>query len=93
MPSQIKLLPIILFSLLSFGVLAETVEVHNMEEMLASVNLEKKQVEKMLEKLVKSGRLTPAEGELARREIASVKDSDLDQIKNDAIKSLSKRSN
>jgi polyhydroxyalkanoate synthesis regulator phasin len=70
---------------------AEEGEVHNTEEMLSSIHLEKKQVEKMVEKMVKSGRISVEEGEKARREIASIKDSDIEDLKNFAVNEIAKK--
>lgn len=68
--------------------IAQEVEVHNMSEMLGSINLERKQVEKIVERLEKSGRISAEEGAKVRREIASVQDNDLEQIKQAAIAEL-----
>lgn len=101
--NKIKLFTIILFISLNFytaSVYSSTLgeqennnEVNNMDEMIASVNLEKKQIEYIVMKLVRSGRLTPEEGEKARREIASVKDTDVEGVKSLAIKELLRQSN
>jgi hypothetical protein len=57
----------------------------NMDQMMASIHLEKKQVESMLDKMVDSGRITAEESLNAKREIASMQDSDLENLKNRAI--------
>lgn len=59
----------------------ETVEVRDMGQMLAQVKLEKKQMEIIVDKLVSSGRLSPDNAVRAKREIASVKEEDAQQIK------------
>lgn len=60
---------------------ADGVEVHNMNEMISNIHLEKKQIEKIVERMVSSGRLTVEEGARVRREIASVTDSDITEVK------------
>jgi polyhydroxyalkanoate synthesis regulator phasin len=60
-------------------------EYKNMEQMMGSIRLEKKQVESMLDKMVVSGRITAEEGSIAKREIASLKDNDLENLKTRAI--------
>ena len=57
----------------------------NMEQMMGAIRLEKKQVESMVDKMVVSGRISPDEGDKAKREIASMKDSDLENLKTQAI--------
>ena len=57
----------------------------NMDQMMASIHLEKKQVESMLDKMVDSGRITAEDSLNAKREIASMQDSDLENLKNRAI--------
>lgn len=90
-----KLFIIICLALVVDNVLyaSDDLVVHNSEEMLTAITLEKKQVEKMVETMVKSGRLSPEEGEKARREIASIKESDIELIKNAAIKEFKHQSN
>lgn len=60
-------------------------EIKNMEQMAASIHLEKKQVESMLDKMVVSGRISAEDSVNAKREIASMKDSDLENLKTQAI--------
>lgn len=79
---------IFLFSLVIFlcsSVLAEEMEYKNMEQMMGSIRLEKKQVESMLEKMVVTGRISPEEGQKARRALASIKEDDLENIKTQAM--------
>ena len=83
---------LIFLSLFSFHILgnvkaseSEDVEYKNMEQMLSAVRLEKKQVELMLDKMVTSGRISADDGVKVKRELASVKDEDLEQIKKQAI--------
>lgn len=60
---------------------ADGVEVHNMNEMISNIHLEKKQFEKIVDRMVSTGRLTVEEGARARRDIASVRDEDLTEVK------------
>ncbi len=65
-------------------------EYHSLDQMLSEVRLEKMQVEAMVETMVKSGRLSADEGDKARREIASVKEDDIEEIKSQAIVHIKK---
>lgn len=60
-------------------------EYKTMEQMMGSIRLEKKQIEGMLDKMIVSGRISREEGTKAKREIASIKESDLELIKTRAI--------
>jgi polyhydroxyalkanoate synthesis regulator phasin len=60
-------------------------EYKNIESMVGAIHLEKKQVESMLDKMVQSGRMSPEEGNKVKREIASVKDNDLEEFKARAL--------
>jgi polyhydroxyalkanoate synthesis regulator phasin len=66
-------------------------EYKNMEQMMGSIRLEKKQVESMLDKMVISGRISAEEGSKAKREIASMKDNDLENLKTRAIAEVKSR--
>lgn len=56
-----------------------------MEQMIGSIRLEKKQIESMINKMIASGRLSPEEGSKAKREVASVKETDMEDLKKLAI--------
>lgn len=60
---------------------ADGVEVHNMNEMISNIHLEKKQFEKIVDRMVSTGRLTVEEGARARRDIASVSEEDITEVK------------
>jgi len=60
-------------------------EIHNMSDMLSRVKLEKKQIEVMVGQLEKSGRLNQEQASKVKRELASVKDEDIEEVKNIAI--------
>lgn len=60
-------------------------EYKNMEQMMGAIKLEKKQVESMVDKMVASGRINPEEAAKAKRELASMNDSDLENLKNKAV--------
>ncbi|MGZ3692252.1 MAG: hypothetical protein ACXVLQ_17855 [Bacteriovorax sp.] len=60
-------------------------EYKNMEQMLGSIRLEKKQVESMVDKLVASGRISSEDASKAKRELASMKDEDLENLKLKAV--------
>lgn len=59
----------------------EVVEVRDMGQMLAQIKLEKKQMDNIVDKLVTSGRISPDNAARAKREIASVKEEDAEQVK------------
>lgn len=65
------------------------VEVRNMGEMLAQITLEKKQMESIVDKLVDSGRISPDHAVKAKREIASIKEEDAEQVKMRMVSLLS----
>lgn len=60
-------------------------EYKNMEQMMGAVHLEKKQVESMLDKMVASGRFSAEDVSKAKRELASMNDNDLENLKTKAI--------
>ncbi|MFA6238720.1 MAG: hypothetical protein WC635_15400 [Bacteriovorax sp.] len=64
---------------------SDETEYKNMEQMMGSIRLEKKQVESMLDKMVVSGRISPEEGREAKRALASMKENDLENLKTQAI--------
>ena len=69
----------------AFAVEASEEEYKNMEQMMGSIKLEKKQVESMVEKLAQSGRISKEDATKAKREIASLSDNDLENLKNKAV--------
>ncbi len=86
-------LTFLLFSSLSGAVYSEeTVEVKDMGQMLAQITMEKKQMEIIVDKLVSSGRLSTEYAKKAKREIASVKDEDVKDIKMNIVAVLAARS-
>ncbi len=62
-----------------------------MSDMLSQVKLEKKQIELMVERMEKSGRLNQDEARKVKREIASVKEEDIEIVKKEVIKKLDKK--
>ena len=66
-------------------------EVRDMGQMLAQIKLEKKQMDNIVDKLVISGRMSPENAVRAKREIASVKEEDAEQIKSHVVSMLSSR--
>ena len=71
----------------------EVIEVRNMGQMLTQIKLEKKQMESMVDKLVDSGRISPENAVKVRREIASVKEEDAEQVKNHIITIINSQKN
>ena len=60
-------------------------EYKNMEQMMGAIKLEKKQVESMVEQLAQSGRISKEDASKAKREIASLSENDLENLKNKAV--------
>jgi hypothetical protein len=58
------------------------------EQYLDSVKLEKKQIENMIDKMVASGRISKDDAQKAKRELASMDDSHLDQLKDKAVNEI-----
>ncbi len=79
---------LILLSAIVMSSNAWTSETRTIEQLLNESKLEKIQVETMVETMVKSGRLTEDQGEVARRGIASVHEEDQEMIKQEFLKSL-----
>ncbi len=48
----------------------------------SGVDLERLQVEKIVDKMIKSGRISREQGDNARREIASISNQNIDMVKN-----------
>lgn len=71
---------------------AQETEYHNLEQMLGAIKLEKIQVETMVDTMQSSGRISAEEAERAKREIASVKEEDIEEIKNQALKHIRAKS-
>ncbi len=80
-----SLLAIALFSL-SFSLLAS--DEKSLVQISDSLRLEKKQVETIVDTMVRSGRISADEGSRAKREIASVKDDDFEELKSETMKRL-----
>lgn len=72
---------------------AEGVEVRDMSEMLAQINMEKKQMEIIVDKLVETGRITQENGVRAKREIASIKAEDTENLKMELVSLISSVTN
>lgn len=60
----------------------------SIEQKLNALKLEKMQVEAMIGRMVKSGRMNNSEANFARREIASVKEGDKEIIRQEALEKL-----
>jgi polyhydroxyalkanoate synthesis regulator phasin len=66
-------------------------EYKSMEQMMGAIRLEKKQVENMVDLMVVSGRISAEEGSKAKREIASMKENDLENLKSRAVAEVRSR--
>lgn len=66
-------------------VAADEMEYKNMEQMMGSIRLEKRQIESMLDRMMESGRISSDEGAQAKRALASMKENDLENLKSKAI--------
>lgn len=69
----------------------EAVEVRDMGQMLAQIKLEKKQMDDIVDKLASSGRISPENAVRAKREIASVKEEDAEEVKSHVVSMISTR--
>lgn len=92
---KLNIYPLLTFLLavsFTYSALASNEEEYkNMEQMMGAIHLEKKQVESMIDKMVAIGRISPEEGMNAKREIAGMKDSDLENLKMRAIAEIKNR--
>lgn len=66
-------------------VASDEMEYKNMEQMMGSIRLEKRQIESMLDRMMESGRISSDEGAQAKRALASMKENDLENLKSKAI--------
>jgi hypothetical protein len=80
------------FSLALANENGENIEVRDMSEMVAQINLEKKQMEDIVNKLVMSGRISKENETMARREIASVKEEDIQEVKLNILSLMAEKS-
>jgi hypothetical protein len=84
---------ILLLVLVSIEIKAsDDLEVHNMSEMLNAIHLEKKQIELMVSQMNTTGRLTADESAKVKREVASIKESDVEVFKSNVIKIIGENS-
>lgn len=67
------------------SVASDEMEYKNMEQMMGSIRLEKRQIESMLDRMMESGRISSDEGAQAKRALASMKENDLENLKSKAI--------
>lgn len=77
--------------LLSFVLVSSTqafADTKSIEQMLSSMKFEKRQAEMMINRLVKSGRLNHDEALRAKREIASVQEESLSEMKSEALENI-----
>jgi polyhydroxyalkanoate synthesis regulator phasin len=66
----------------------EVVEAKSLVQISDSLRFEKKQVETIVDTMVRSGRISADEGSRAKREIASVKEDDFEELKIETMKRL-----
>lgn len=60
---------------------------------LSAIDLEKRQVEKIVERMVRTGRLSKEQGENARREMASISSRDIEIVKKSVARSIASTEN
>lgn len=63
-------------------------EVYNQQITNPAIDLEKKQVEKIVEKMVRSGRLSREQAENARREIAAISNHEMEIVKKSVARNI-----
>lgn len=54
----------------------------------SAIDLEKRQVEKIVERMVKTGRLSKEQGENARREIANISSREIELVKKSVARNI-----
>lgn len=69
----------------------ENTEVKDVEYFIHASRLEKIQADAMVETMVKSGRITKDHGDRAKREIASIHEENLEELKKEAIVHIKSR--
>lgn len=76
------------FAFFSFSISSMASEEKSLGQISDSLRLEKKQVETIVDTMVRSGRISADEGSRAKREIASVKEDDFEELKSETMKRL-----
>jgi hypothetical protein len=75
-------------ALFSFSFSLTATEERSLVQISDSLRLEIKQVETIVDTMVMSGRISADEGSRAKREIASVKEDDFEELKSETMKRL-----
>lgn len=68
--------------------LAESVTNYNVELKESAIDLEKRQVEKIVERMVRTGRISKEQGDNARKEIANISSRDIELIKKSVARNI-----
>ncbi len=68
--------------------LAESVTNYNVELKESAIDLEKRQVEKIVERMVRTGRISKEQGANARKEIANISSRDIELIKKSVARNI-----
>lgn len=67
-------------------------DISAIDKKIGSLKLEKMQVESMIATMIKRGRINSDEGVRIKREVASVKEEDIEKVKSDALENLDSKS-
>ncbi len=68
--------------------LAESIANINTESKVSAIDLEKRQVEKIVERMVRTGRISKEQGDNARKEIANISSRDIELIKKSVARNI-----
>mgnify|MGYP005685098741 CR=1 FL=1 len=80
-----KILFLVAIATMSFQVMAES---KTIDQMISSMKLEKMQAEVMINRLAQSGRFNSEEAQRAKREIASVQEESVQEMKSSALEKI-----
>lgn len=78
----------LLIAVLFSSALWASEEDHSIEQKLAALKFERMQAEVMITRMVHSGRMNEIEASNAKRAIASVKESDVELIREEALETI-----
>ncbi|MBY0416037.1 MAG: hypothetical protein K2Q18_17835 [Bdellovibrionales bacterium] len=82
------MIKLVRFSITAIVLATQAVSADTIEQKLINLKFEERQAEVIIQKMLKRGRLSDEEASHARREIASVKEDDVEQIRHEALEDL-----
>lgn len=78
----------LIFCLLCFNVHSFQIDAEDLKKNLSGVQLNKEQVSQMLDVLVAKGKITPQQGEQARKELEGMSDEQMRDLTQKAVKKI-----